>query len=126
MTFQVPAPKASYKQNRFEFTLPDFDDEGDAVPGTEVTYSVPKMQYINSDIRQRMLDVSMPLKRMIDEGKQPEPEQAAEVTRIQRELFEKYAPGVYARVSDDQLNALLQAWQEASSISVGESSASAD
>lgn len=125
MPYEVPASKASFKQNRFEFTIWDYDD-GERIPGSDVTYSIPKMQYINSDIRQRMLEVSMPLKKIIDEGGKPAPEQAAEVTKIQRELFEKYAPGLYGRIADDQLNAIQEAWQEASGIQLGESSASAD
>jgi len=114
-TFKVPESKASIAQNRFEFELP-----------TGEKFSLPKMQYISTDIRERMQRTSVPLKRIIDEGGQPTPEQTIEVQAIQRELFEKYAPGLYELVTDDQLTAIQQAWQEASGISVGESSASAD
>lgn len=114
-TFQVPASKASIKQNQWSFTLP-----------TGEKFTVPKMQYLNADIRQRMARIGADLKRIIDEGGKPNPQQVAELQTVQRELLEKYAPGIYTLVSDDQIEAIFSAWQEASGISVGESSASAD
>jgi hypothetical protein len=116
MVFEVPASKASIDQNRFKFKL----------PGQKKTWSVPKLQFISSDLRLRMQEASIPLKRIIDEGGQPAPEQTLEVQAIQRELFETYAPGLYKQLTDDQIPALMQAWQEASGISLGESSPSAD
>lgn len=115
MTFQVPASKASIKQNQFEFELP-----------TGEKFTVPKMQYLNADIRQRMSRIGADLKEVIDEGGKPSPIQAAELQQVQRELLENYAPGVYSLVSDDQVQAIFAAWQEASNITPGESSASAD
>lgn len=115
MTFQVPASKASIKQNQFEFTLPGGEH-----------YVVPKMQFLNADIRQRMSRIGADLKAVIDEGGKPSPLQSAELQQVQRELLENYAPGLYALVSDDQVQAIFSAWQEASNITAGESSASAD
>lgn len=116
MVFQVPAPKASIKQNRFEFKL----------PGDKKTYSLPKMQYLPAGIKARMGSTSASLKRVLDEGGQPSLEQKLELQEIQRELLESQVPGLYDRVTEDQLQELVKAWQEASGISVGESSASAD
>lgn len=116
MVFEVPASKASIDQNQFKLKL----------PGSKKVWSLPKLQYINSDLRLRMQEASVPLKRLIDEGGKPDAAQALEVQQIQRELFDRYAPGLYAECSDDQINAIMGAWQEASGISLGESSASAD
>lgn len=116
MVFKVPESKASIKQNQFEFTL----------PGGKKVYSLPKMQYISSDLRERMQSVGSALKADVDAGREPSPEAAAEMGRLQRELFEKYAPELYKKVSDDQLEAIQEAWQEASNITLGESSPSAD
>jgi hypothetical protein len=114
-TFQVPVSKASIEQNQFNLELP-----------TGEKYTLPKMQYLNADIRQRMARIGADLKTVLDEGGTPTPTQAAELAEVQRELLEKYAPGIYKLVSDDQVQAIFEAWQEASSITVGESSASAD
>lgn len=128
MTFQVPASKASIKQNRFEFELPnEYDGDGNPIAESGVeTFSLPKMQYINADVRQRLVSITIPLKDLIDAGGKPSPENVAELLEIQRELFERYAPGLYAKLGDDQMLAVLNAWQAASSVTVGESSPSAD
>jgi hypothetical protein len=42
---------------------------------------------------------------------------------FQLELLERYSPGLTDVMDDDQLAALLKAWQEASQITVGESPA---
>lgn len=123
MVFKVPASKASIKQNQFEFEL--------EVPGSNgkkksKRFTLPKMQYISSDLRERMQRTSIPLKAAIDAGIEPDPADAVEASKIQRELFEKYAPGLYELVTDDQIQALQAAWQEASGITLGESSPSAD
>ena len=127
MVFQVPASKASVKQNQFEFEIPvEVVDENGKTKKQKKKYSLPKMQYISSDLRERMQRASLPLKRAIDAGEQPSPEEQVESSIIQRELFEKYAPDLYQHVSDDQIQAIQAAWQEASGITLGESSPSAD
>lgn len=123
MVFKVPASKASIKQNQFEFEL--------EVPGSNgktktKRFVLPKMQYISSDIRERMQRTTAPLKAAIDAGQEPTPEQQVEASIIQRELFERYVPGLYELVTDDQIRAIQEAWQEASSVEMGESSPSAD
>lgn len=116
MVFEVPASKASIKQNQFEFKL----------PGSKKVYSIPKMQYISSDLRERMQRCGSHLKSVIDSGGEPDPEAMAEMGTIQRELFETYVPDLYEKVSDDQIEAIQEAWQKASEITLGESSPSAD
>lgn len=115
MPFEVPASKASIRQNQFSFTL----------PGDETEYVLPKMQYVNSDIQRRMQELARPLKSVIEAGGRPTEEQAAAIDKVNRELIEFYLPGFYGKVTDDQLQALIEAWQEASTVDVGESSASA-
>lgn len=118
MVFQVPASKASIKQNQFEFEVP--------VSGKKTRkYTVPKMQYISSDLRERMQRASLPLQGL-KEGDSVEPAVQIELSIVQRELFDRYAPGLYELVTDDQILAIQEAWQEASSVTLGESSPSAD
>ena len=122
MVYKVPASKASYKQNQFEFEI-DYERNGKT---KTKKFTVPKMQYLSSDIRERMQRVGASIKTAIDTGAEPSPAEIAEASSIQRELFDKYAPGLYELCSDDQIEAINEAWQEASGISVGESSPSAD
>ena len=109
MVFKVPESKASFKQNKFELVLPD---------GRKFT--LPKMQYLNSDLRVRMQSLGSSLNR-----KDLDPQTVAEFGLLQRELFDLYAPGLFGTISDDQLVAIQEAWQGASEIGLGESGASA-
>lgn len=96
MVYQVPASKASIKQNRFEFQL----------PGSKKIHSVPKLQFVKP-----ALALSF-----------------GELTEVQvaNLLFNEYLPEVFPLLEDgSQLEALLNAWKEASEgVGVGESSAS--
>lgn len=98
MVFQVPASKASIKQNRFDFQL----------PGSKKVYSVPKLQFVKPALALTF----------------------SELTEVQvaNLLFAEYLPEVFPLLEDgSQLEALLNAWKEASEgVGVGESSASAD
>lgn len=115
MVYSVPPSKASIKQNVFEFTL----------PGDESTYTLPKMEFLSSSIRQRLLVVTAPLRATLAAGGTPTDAQAAEIATIQREMIETYCPGLYEKVTDDQLADLINAWRDASAVDLGESSASA-
>lgn len=96
MVFQVPASKASIKQNRFEFELPD-------EPGK--VYSVPKLRFIKPELIAG-IETKTKLRAMLD-------------------LLNEYHPEISTRIEDgDQMGALYEAWAEASGISLGESSAS--
>lgn len=97
MAFQIPESKRSIKQNRFEFTLPD---------GT--TASMPKAKYLTIGQVERLskLGTEMALTDMLELFEEPD---ALEAVRT---------------LDGEQLQALMEAWQVDSGISVGESSAS--
>lgn len=116
MVFQVPASKASVKQNVFEFTLP-----GEKKPRT-----LPKMQYINADIRHRFSQLYAVMKPAQDAGQAIDEMVMLEYLDVQYELLEQYNPGIHKILDGEQLGAIVQAWIEASSVSMGESPASAD
>lgn len=97
MVFQVPASKASVKQNRFEFSLPD----------SNKVYSVPKLQFVKPSIALQFNDLTE--------------------IQIANILFAEYLPEVFPQLEDStQLEALLFAWKEESGVGTGESVASAD
>lgn len=98
MVYQVPPSKASLKQNRFEFGL----------PGSKKVYSVPKLQFVKPALALTFGDLTE--------------------VQVANLLFAEYLPEVFPQLEDgSQLEALLNAWKEASEgVGVGESSASAD
>lgn len=122
--FQVPASKASFEQNQFKFDFPVTDAKGKVKMRS---FSMPLQQFIHSSIRVRVQQSGQALRDSLDsETGDPSPEAVAEASRIQYELFERYAPGLYEIATDDQIRAIQEAWQEESTVSVGESSPSAD
>lgn len=97
MVYEVPASKASIKQNRFEFK----------VPGDKKTYSVPKLQFLKPSLVQDV-EEDNPIRAM-------------------RAILDYYTPGVYEKFEDgEQVAGLFNAWAEGSGVDLGESSASAD
>jgi len=97
VVYSVPAPQASIKQNRFEFTL----------PGSKKVYSVPKLQFVKPSLALSFGELSE--------------------VQVANLLFNEYLPDVFPLLEDStQLEALLSAWKEASGIGVGESEASQD
>ena len=117
MTFEVPAAKASIKQNVFEFTI----------PGSKKVYSLPLMQYIGADLAHQMTEFLPKVKEAEENGGiVSDPELNAALNAWQHDLFERYAPGIYGRLSRDQVEALAEAWREASAVSLGESSSSSE
>lgn len=118
MTFEVPAAKASFKQNRFEFTI----------PGDKKTYSLPKMQYISAEFSQRFAELAPALRDLAGTrltGAEQDPETVRAISELQHDLFEHYVPGIYAKLSADQIGALADAWREESTVGLGESQESA-
>lgn len=96
MAFAVPKSKQSIKQNRFEFTLPD---------DPKKIYSVPLLKFLRPAFILQAESLSE--------------------LAFARLLFDEYLPEAFEKLDDaDQLQALMQAWQEASGITAGESSAS--
>ncbi|MFL2002014.1 hypothetical protein [Microbacterium sp. A1-JK] len=97
-TFNVPASKASIKQNQFEFSF----------PGSKEVLSVPKLRFLKPGLM-RELDSSV-----------------NKIDRVYL-LLEHYHPGVIDNFEGlDQLEAFYTAWAEASGISMGESSDSSE
>ncbi len=97
MVYQVPASKASIKQNRFEFSL----------PGSKKVYSVPKLQFVKPSLA-------------LSFGEMTE-------VQVANALFTEYLPEAFPLLEDSsQLQALMEAWQaESEGVGVGESEASA-
>ncbi|AXH47307.1 tail assembly chaperone [Microbacterium phage Eden] len=98
MTFQVPESKRSIAQNRFHAELPD---------GT--AFSLPKAKYMTMGQVEKLSG------------------QATEVTLTDiLDLFdgEEDASKAIRTLDHEQLQALMEAWQADSGLTVGESSAS--
>lgn len=116
MTFAVPASKASIDQNVFTFTI----------PGDRKTYRLPLMQYLQASFADRMNSLAATIKASPTSSGTPDPEAIAASSNLQREIFEHYVPGLYDKLAADQVGALADAWREASTVGLGESSASAE
>lgn len=120
MPFEVPAAKASIKQNLFEFT----------VPGSRKVWSMPKVQYISASFSQRLASMGPTMKKVAQaqaDGQAPDDEGIAAIagmSELQREIFEHYCPGIYDILSNDQVGELATAWRKESSVGLGESSTS--
>lgn len=115
MVFEVPASKASIKQNQFEFK----------VPGEKKTRALPLLKFLPVGTNSKMAELAAPIKKAKDAGNEPDRESLQAFGVFQIGLLEKYSPGVTDVLDNEQLKELLGGWQEASGISVGESPASA-
>jgi hypothetical protein len=98
MTYKVPESKRSIAQNRFEFETPD-----------GATHSIPKAKYLTTG----------QIETLSTKGQQ------LTITDL-LDLFDNDdAAGEAVRQLDsEQLQALMEAWQEDSGLTVGESRAS--
>jgi len=93
--FKVPASKKSIDQNRFEV---------EATNGK--TFQLPSLKYIDPNL---MVQV------------EAMPQMAGT-----KHMFESIAPGLFETFEDgEQVGALMEAWQEFSGVTLGESQASA-
>jgi hypothetical protein len=113
MVFEVPASQASLKQNVFEFK----------VPGEKKTRSLPYMQFTPIGFRTKLEAAARPIKAAQEAGRDPETEDLRVLGALQLEMLEQYSPGLIDVMEDEQMGALLKAWQEASRVSMGESRA---
>lgn len=113
MVYEIPASKASLKQNVFEFK----------VPGERKVRSLPLLKYTPIGYRNRLAQLASPIQAAQQAGRDPDVEDLRALGTVQLELLERFSPGITDVMDDDQLAALLKAWQEASQISVGESPA---
>lgn len=100
MTFQVPESKRSIRQNQFEFK----------VPGDRKTYRVPKAQYMTMG----------QVEALAERGDN------VQITDILEILGQGDAREAVRTLDQEQLMALMEAWQEASGLTTGESSASTE
>lgn len=130
--FEVPASKASIKQNLFEFKMPgatEPDPEAAKAADPELfeeyeaarkkweahqakhtrlvkTFTVPKLQFLRPALLRQMDSLTNQVDRVFA-------------------LLENYQPALVDQFDDmEQLTALYKAWSEGSGITVGESSAS--
>jgi hypothetical protein len=104
MTFKVPKSAAVKPENRFEFMF----------PGSSKKWSVPLLQFIPPKVALRLPD--------IDEN------DVSSVLGLLRDLFQEVAPGddLIGQFDDQQqLMVWFEAWQNESTVSLGESGASA-
>ncbi|MFJ4168387.1 hypothetical protein ACIPY3_02640 [Paenarthrobacter sp. NPDC089714] len=116
MTFEVPASKASIKQNQFGPIK---------VPGERKTWTLPLLKFIPVGMRGKLAEAAKPIKAAQDAGRKPTEAELGQLGELQLTLLNKYAPGLVDVVDNDQLGAILVEWQKASNITVGESAASA-
>ncbi|QOI67659.1 tail assembly chaperone [Arthrobacter phage Orcanus] len=116
MTFEVPASKASIKQNQFEFK----------VPGERKARTLPLLKFLPVALSGRLSEAARPIAAAQEANREPAREDLAKLGTLQLELLEKYSPGLTEVLDNDQLGAVLVAWQEASGITVGESAALPD
>lgn len=98
MPYEVPASKRSIKQNQFAFK----------VPGDRKTYHIPSAKYMT--IGQ--------VEALSAKGDQ------VAITDILEILGQGEAREAVRTLDQEQLMALMEAWQDDSGLSVGESSAS--
>lgn len=114
--------KPSIKQNVFEFQ----------VSGSKKIFKLPLRQYISADLADDLASAALPMQSAfkkhqagtLNEDDLPEPAVLAELKRLQRKLFDKYAPGAYEAAADAEINDVMQEWGRVSNIELGESSAS--
>ena len=123
--------KPSFKQNVFEFQL----------SGSKKTFSIPLRQYISADLAERLEEAATSAAPMIkkiqlakdsakESGEDPvlpddfNPAMLSNLSQLQRELFEQYAPGSYAAGTKGEIQEVMQEWGRVSNIELGESSAS--
>jgi hypothetical protein len=111
-TYEVPASKASIKQNRFEFKMPD---------GKK--YSVPKLEYIKPSLGMKFAELEV-------ETDPETGEQSADVQQtmeLVRSVFQTYFPDkdVFGLFEDsEQMADWMNGWTEASGVDLGKSQAS--
>ncbi|MBO0596591.1 hypothetical protein I2485_06840 [Nesterenkonia sp. E16_7] len=123
MTFEVPQSRASVKQNQFEFKM----------PGRQKKYRMPYMQFITNGLRDPLIEVFRELREHMKADADLDAQEAAKhlsqdtqlrMQELTREIFEKYNPGLYADMDQQQVAAVFNAWASESQTTVGKSSAS--
>lgn len=100
MAYEVPASKRSIKQNQFIFK----------VPGDRKSYSIPKAKYLTVG----------QVEKFSVKGEE------MDITDILSILGQGDAHDAVRELDQEQLMALMEAWQNDSELTVGESSASTE
>jgi hypothetical protein len=99
--YVVPKSKKSIKQDQFEITIPT-EVKGKS---EDRTFSLPSMKFLKPAVMAQA-------------------EQMGQIS-ASRHMLESVAPGLFDLFEDaDQINGFMEAWQEFSGITVGESAAS--
>lgn len=110
-TFEVPKSKASIKQNRFEFKMPDGNK-----------FSLPLLEFIKPSLALKLAELEVVT---AEDGSQTTDMQAT--TGLVALIFETYFPGqkLFEQFDDaEQFAAWMQAWTDASGATLGKSEAS--
>lgn len=115
MVYEVPASRASIKQNQFIFKL----------PGERKERTLPLLKYTPVGYRNKLAGLAAPISAAKDAGRDPETADLQALGQFQLDMLDRFSPGLTDVMDDEQLAALLGAWQEASGVTVGELPASA-
>lgn len=115
MVFSVP----ELSSKRFDFKL----------PGNKKVYSLPLTQDLPLSIKATLMKaiaISERVQKMEKRGREYEPSQdeVEILASAQTAILDRYAPGVSEQISEAQFKALMEAWAEASSVTLGESAPS--
>lgn len=116
--YEVPVPKASLPENRFEFGLP--------VGEKKVKVSFPKLEFVGRDVTKLFIAQAKKRDKMKDDGEQFMMwHEVEEWIEIYSHILPAHAKDFEA-LSDDQVMAISSAWLDASKVDVPESEASSD
>ena len=113
--FVVPGPRRRASE-RFSFRL----------PGESRNRSLPLMQDLRGDHGHRLAALARAAADLPEgeEGRADRARIALDEALLTQDIMEAEEPGILALLTGSQIRALVEAWREASNISVGESSAS--
>ncbi len=114
MTDVVQIPKVG-ERPKFKFQL-----EGD-----DQVWELPMLQHLPKPQLIKLRELSL---KLVDGKGKPKknlsPKRVEEAARVQQDILDEYCPGLYTDLAEEQLAWLMEAWRDASEISLGESSAS--
>jgi hypothetical protein len=116
--FTVAKARKPKKNQSFAFQI-----EGDST-----VWQLPLLQYLDPTLARRLRRSG--LKAFDLKSEKPKlrtnvtPEDLAVLDQLVEDIFERYCPGLYGQLTDDQVNLITEAWQDASAVTMGKSSAS--
>lgn len=87
---------------------------------------LPLMEHVNAAIMRDIRAEALRLKGRMDKGDDLSDEDLVRVLAVQDRLLEHYHPDILEVCTQSQIERIVAAWQAASEVSLGESSASAD